>query len=128
MPFGIINQPACPKATLDIEENLKNRQKCIDVALYGPANPRLANDVYWKRLASIWGISPNEAKTMRCANCGFFDIKPSTIECIRKGIGRDGVDPQDSVVAAELGYCRAFRFKCAASRTCSAWVTGGPIR
>jgi hypothetical protein len=128
MPFGIINQPSCPKATLDIEENLKNRAKCIRVAMYGPANPRLANEPYWKSIAGVWGISPDEAKTMRCANCGFFDITPRVIECIKDGIGRDGIDPQDSVVAAELGYCRAFKFKCAASRTCSAWVTGGPIR
>jgi hypothetical protein len=26
-----------------------------------------------------------------------------------------------------LGYCEAFDFKCAASRTCDAWVVGGPI-
>jgi len=127
MSFAII-QPGCPAATLDIELNLKNRQRAIKVAMYGPANPRLSNAPYWEKLASIWGISASEAKTMRCGNCGFFDIKPKTLDCIRKGIGRDGVDPQDSVVAAELGYCRAFHFKCAASRTCSAWVTGGPIR
>lgn len=120
--------PSCPKATLDIAENLANRQKAINIAMYGPPNPRLANDAYWAKLASVWGTSPAEAKTMLCGNCGFFDIKPKTLECIRTGIGRDGVDPQDSVVAAELGYCRAFHFKCAGSRTCSAWVTGGPIR
>jgi hypothetical protein len=128
MSLGIINQPGCPSATLDVAENLKNRQKCIDVAMYGPPNPRLPSDAYWKRIAGVWGISPAEAKTMRCGNCGAFDIKPKTLECIRTGIGRDGIDPQDTVVAAELGYCRMFRFKCAASRTCSAWVTGGPIR
>ena len=76
----------------------------------------------------IWGESVETAKTMRCGNCAAFDIKPSTLECIRTGIGRDGIDPQDTVVAAELGYCRMFQFKCAASRTCSAWITGGPIR
>jgi len=128
MSLGIINQPACPKATLDVGLNLVNRQKCIDTAMYGPANPRLANDAYWKKIAAIWGVSPAEAKTMRCGNCAAFDIKPRTLECIRDGIGRDGIDPQDTVVAAELGYCRMFQFKCAASRTCSAWIVGGPIR
>lgn len=121
-------QPGCPKATLDVALNLKNRQRCIDVAMYGPANPRLPNAGYWQKLAAIWGESVETAKTMRCGNCAAFDIKPKTLECIRKGIGRDGIDPQDTVVAAELGYCRMFQFKCAASRTCSAWVTGGPIR
>ena len=120
--------PSCPKATLDVALNLKNRQKAIQSAMYGPANPRLPNDEYWAKLAGVWGESVATAKTMRCGNCAAFDIKPSTLDCIRSGIGRDGIDPQDTVVAAELGYCRMFQFKCAASRTCSAWITGGPIR
>lgn len=126
---GLAASPAaCPPATQNIKLNLQNRAKCIKDADYGPANPKLPNEEYWKRRADDWGIKPAEAKTMRCANCAAFDIKKSTLECIRKGIGAEGVDPQDTVVAGELGYCRFFRFKCAASRTCSAWVTGGPIR
>jgi hypothetical protein len=33
----------------------------------------------------------------------------------------------DAIDTAELGYCEGLDFKCAASRTCSAWVVGGPI-
>lgn len=128
MSLGIIQAPACPKATLDVAENLKNRQKCIKIAMYGPPNPRLPSTEYWRKLAGVWGTSIETAQTMRCGNCAAFDIKKKTIDCIKLGIGRDGIDPQDTVVAAELGYCRMFHFKCAASRTCSAWVTGGPIR
>lgn len=29
--------------------------------------------------------------------------------------------------AANLGYCELFHFKCAAARTCDAWLVGGPI-
>lgn len=119
---------ACPRATQDIALNLQNRQRAIDVAMYGPANPKMPSRGYWAQLARVWGITPEEAQTMRCGNCGFFDVTPRIWECIADGIGRDGVDPLDSVVQSELGYCRAFHFKCAASRTCSAWVTGGPIR
>lgn len=128
MSLGILPANKCPTATLDVALNLKNRQKAIKVAMYGPPNPRLPNVDYWNKLASVWGVSAREAKTMRCGNCAAFDITPRVIECIKLGLGRDGVDPQDTVVAAELGYCRMFAFKCAASRTCSAWVTGGPIR
>lgn len=119
---------ACPPATQNIKLNLQNRAKCIKDAHYGPANPKLPNEEYWKYMADEWGIKPEEAKTMRCRTCAAFDVKDSTLECIRQGIGRDGIDPQDTVVAAELGYCRFFKFKCAASRTCEAWVVGGPIR
>jgi hypothetical protein len=31
------------------------------------------------------------------------------------------------VAESELGYCELFEFKCAADRTCSAWLVGGPI-
>lgn len=128
MSLGILPANNCPTATLDVALNLKNRQKCINVAKYGPPNPRLPSLDYWRKVAAVWGTSVETAKTMRCGNCAAFDITPRVIDCIKKGIGRDGVDPQDTVVAAELGYCRMFHFKCAASRTCTAWVTGGPIR
>jgi hypothetical protein len=34
----------------------------------------------------------------------------------------------DVIEAGELGYCRFLKFKCAAARTCDAWVVGGPIK
>jgi hypothetical protein len=50
------------------------------------------------------------------------------MDCIVKGIDdeEDGYasDVQD---AANLGYCELFDFKCAGARTCSAWLSGGPI-
>jgi hypothetical protein len=119
---------SCPPATKNIRLNIINRQKCIDVAKYGPPNPGLPNEAYWAGLARVWGVASAEAKTMRCGNCAFFDVKKATIECIAEGIGREGIDPYDSIRAGGLGYCRAFQFKCAAARTCTAWVTGGPIR
>ena len=120
--------PVCPPATQNIALNLQNRQRAIKVAMYGPPNPGLPNKEYWRKLGDVWGISAESAKSMRCGNCGFFDVKQHTLNCIADGIGSQGVDPYDSIVAAGLGYCRAFQFKCAAARTCSAWVTGGPIR
>jgi hypothetical protein len=118
----------CPPATLDVGLNLANRLKCIKIAKYGPANPRLPNLPYWGDLAKMWGVSIRDAQTMRCGNCAAFDITSHVLQCIAQGIGNDGIDPIDTIVAAELGYCRMFHFKCAASRTCSAWVVGGPIR
>ena len=38
----------CPVATQDIEVNLKNRQKAIDKAQYGPMNPNEPNSQYWR--------------------------------------------------------------------------------
>jgi len=43
------------------------------------------------------------------------------IQCIAKGLGPEG-DPWATIEAGDLGYCEIFDFKCAASRTCSAWI------
>ena len=51
--------------------------------------------------------------------------------CLSKaeeGIDEDSGEYAPAVVdAAGLGYCELFEFKCAADRTCDAWLTGGPI-
>lgn len=125
--FAIVGQPACPAATQDIELNLANRQKAIRVAMYGPANPNLPNVDYWRKLAGVWGVEPAEAKTMLCGNCAAFDVSPSVRRCISEGLG-GGRDVESVIDAGVLGYCHAFRFKCAARRTCSAWIVGGPKR
>jgi hypothetical protein len=50
--------------------------------------------------------------------------------CIEKGLeGKDAreQDAMDVVDAGDLGFCEIFDFKCAAARTCDAWIVGGPI-
>jgi hypothetical protein len=119
--------PMCPPATQDIRTNLENRKKAIMEAKYGPPNPNLPNDKYWESIAEEWGVEPDEARTMLCGNCAAFDVTQHMLDCIAKGIAQGVVDAVDRQLADQLGYCRFFKFKCAASRTCSAWVTGGPI-
>lgn len=120
----------CPPATTDIALNLKNRRKAIRVANYGPLNPQEPNEAYWQDRANVWSVSIEEAKNSTCSNCAMFSITTKMRQCIAEGIGSGGsgkTDAWDVIDQAELGYCEAFDFKCAASRTCDAWVTGGPI-
>jgi hypothetical protein len=53
------------------------------------------------------------------------------MECIISGIQQEESDDEtyanEVVDEADLGYCELFEFKCAADRTCSAWLVGGPI-
>lgn len=119
---------ACPVATQNIEVNLQNRQKAIDTANYGPANPGEPGD-YFDMMAAQWGVPVAEAESMRCGNCAAFIVTPKMIQCIQSGLaeGDTQQDAYDVVVQGELGYCEAFDFKCAASRTCRAWIAGGPV-
>ena len=118
----------CPVATHDIDVNLKNRQNAIDNYLYGPANPDNPGD-YWKRSAKVFKVTEKIAKTMQCANCAAFDVSDSMRKCIADGIKGDEptVDANASINIADLGYCNFLHFKCAGSRSCKAWITGGPI-
>jgi hypothetical protein len=122
---GGFEKQTCPPATRNVALNLKNRQKAIDAANYGPLNPEEPNADYWASLAEVFDTTIEEARSSRCGNCAAFDVTSSMKECIAEGIGGD--DPWDVVEAGQLGYCQAFKFKCAAARSCTAWVSGGPI-
>ena len=121
-------QKGCPVATHDIDKNLKNRQAAIDNYHYGPANPDRAEG-YWKDSARIFDVSEATAKTMLCGNCAAFDVSDSMRKCMADGIQGDetGVDANASINLADLGYCNFLHFKCAGTRSCRAWITGGPI-
>jgi hypothetical protein len=114
-------EESCPPATQDITVNLKNRGKAIDSANYGPENPDLPNKQFWMEKAQEWEVDVEEAKTSRCGNCAAFNQDDSMLDCISKGIGDEG-DAEEFIEKADLGYCEIFDFKCAASRTCDAWV------
>jgi hypothetical protein len=118
-------QEGCPIATEDVATNLKNRQRAIDEAHYGPLNPNEPNEEYWKKKADMFGGDIQSAKKALCGNCAFFVKTPSMLDCIAKGI--NDTNEWDTINAGDLGYCEAFDFKCAGARTCDAWVVGGPI-
>ena len=125
---ALFAEESCPEATQKIGVNLYNRQTAIRTAKYGPLNPNEPNEEYWKAKADQFESSVEEAKKALCGNCAFFYRTPQILDCIASGIKAEGVDdPYDAIEAGDLGYCEAFDFKCAASRTCDAWVVGGPI-
>jgi hypothetical protein len=117
-------EPSCPIATQDIKTNLANRQTAVDDANYGPANPNEPNEDYWKAKADEFQGDVVTAKKMLCGNCAAFDQRSKVLGCIKKGIGEDA---NEVAIGGDLGYCEIFDFKCAAKRTCDAWIVGGPI-
>ena len=121
---------SCPVETRDITLNLRNRGKAIDKANYGPMDPNQPNARYWAQKAQSWDVTPDEAKTQRCGNCAAFNQTSRMIDCMKMGIEGDTGnerDAMDVVNAGDLGFCEIFDFKCAAKRTCDAWIVGGPI-
>jgi hypothetical protein len=118
----------CPPATSDIKLNIKNRQKAIDDAGYGPLNPKEPNNTFWDKKADRWNVTDADARKQLCGNCAVFIKTPRMMKCIEAGLGNEVGDTAWEVIdAGDLGYCEAFDFKCASARTCDAWVGGGPI-
>jgi hypothetical protein len=128
----------CPIETKDPVANLKNRNWAFANVGYGPANPELPNREFWNAKAETWNTDLAQAKSMRCGNCAAFIQTPEMIECITGGMegeenGEEGESEENEDLemvvqdAADLGYCELFHFKCAAARTCDAWLVGGPI-
>ena len=126
--FGIETkaEKKCPPATQDIAVNIKNRQKAIDSAAYGPLNPKEPNDKFWQGKADRWDVSIPSAKKQKCGNCILFVRSPRILDCIETGLGNESGAAWDVIEAGKIGYCEAFDFKCHAERTCDAWVVGGP--
>ena len=99
--------------TIDIPINLKNRQRCIDEAHYGPLNPNEPNEDYWIAKAKMFGGDDVEAaKKAFCGNCAFFNQTKAILDCIAKGIGGQTKEEWDTIEAGDLGYCEAFDFIC----------------
>ena len=120
----------CPPATQDITLNINNRQNAIDNVGYGPLNPAEPNDEFWQGKADRWKVTIDDAKKSLCGNCAAFIQTSKMQDCIAKGLqeGDENVSASYDVVAAgDLGYCEALDFKCAAARTCDAWIAGGPV-
>lgn len=115
-----------PAATQDISINIKNRQNAIDIANYGPINPSLANDEYWKNKANVFNSSIEDAKSARCSNCAAFVKTKYIIDAMANGLGGEPMS-YAIIELANLGYCDIFEFKCAGARTCDAWIAGGPL-
>ncbi len=122
-----VNQ-TCPKATLDIKENIKNRDWTIKNYGYGPLNPDYPDEGFWEKKAELWNSDVDTVMTAKCGNCAAFDQTEKIISCMIEGINETKLaDPYEVQQHANLGYCQLFKFKCAATRTCDAWLHGGPI-
>ena len=121
-------EATCPVATINLDINVKNRQHAIDEYLYGPANPNEPGE-HWNKIAKVWGINVDNAKTMTCGNCAAFDISDKMRKCIESGMKGDeqAADTMATAEKADLGYCNILHFKCAGTRTCKLWLTDGPI-
>ena len=101
---------------LTAESNKKTRDTLVETQMLGPVKVNAPNGEYWRGLANVWRISPDQAKRRLCANCEYFDDQPEMLEAM-------DVVPQDEFDkdGGGRGYCHKFEFICHNLRTCKAW-------
>jgi hypothetical protein len=101
------------------ESNEKIRDTLMETQMLGPENTQEANTDFWRGLANVWRISPDQAKRRLCANCEYFDDAPETLEAME-------VVPQDEFDkdGGGRGYCHKFEFCCHSLRVCRQWEKG----
>lgn len=105
------------------ESNEKIRDTLMETQMLGPENTQEANTEYWRGLANVWRISPDQAKHRLCANCEYFDDAPETLEAME-------VVPQDEFDkdGGGRGYCHKFEFCCHSLRVCRQWEKAEPMQ
>ena len=104
---------------LTVESNKATRETLFKTQMLGPEKTALPNSDYWRGLANVWRISPDQAKRNLCANCEYFDDQPETLEAME-------VVPQDELDkdGGGRGYCHKFEFICHNLRVCKSWEKG----
>lgn len=117
----------CPEEASDPALNNEKRGEATKKAMYGPANPELENDEYWEEYAKHAPGEPNpeEARTMICGNCAFFNVTKRILECLEDSVADE---PVEQFNAGMFGYCEKWDFYCREERSCLSWASGGPIK
>ena len=101
---------------ISAEENAKTRTFMIENWMLGPDKTQQPNTDYWRKLATVWRISPDQARRNLCANCEYFDDSPDMLAEM-ESVPQDRFDKD----GGGRGWCNKFLFICHNLRTCQNW-------
>ncbi|UOF80787.1 high potential iron-sulfur protein [Caudoviricetes sp.] len=98
---------------------MKNRDHVKKNWMLGPEKTQQPNSDYWRKIATVWRISPDQARRNLCANCEYFNDSPDMLAKM-ESIPEDAYDKD----GGGRGFCQKFKFVCHTLRTCQAWERG----
>lgn len=104
---------------IDKDEVMKNRDFVKANWMLGPEKTQQPNSEYWRKLATVWRISPDQARRNLCANCEYFNDGPDMLAKMEQ-IPEDAFDKD----GGGRGWCNKFDFICHNLRVCQAWERG----
>jgi len=97
-------------------KNAETRTFLIEKWMLGPEKTKGKNDDYWREMATVWRIAPDQARRNLCANCEYFEDTPEMLKEME-------VVPEDKFDkdGGGRGWCHKWEFICHNLRTCKAW-------
>ena len=101
------------------EENDTNMRVVSKYWNLGPAKTNVKpseNTDYWSKMALVWNISEEVARTQLCANCEYYNNTSDMMLQMNK-IPLTSFD----LDGGGRGYCHKFDFICHNLRTCQGW-------
>lgn len=104
---------------ISAQDNAKTRTFMIENWMLGPDKTQQPNSEYWRKLATVWRISPDQARRNLCANCEYFNDGPDMLAKM-ESIPEDRFDKD----GGGRGWCNKFDFICHNLRVCQAWERG----
>lgn len=101
---------------IDAKEAMDNRAFVKENWMLGPEKTQQPNGDYWRKMATVWRISPDQARRNLCANCEYFDDSPDMLAKMEV-VPEDAYDKD----GGGRGWCNKFDFICHNLRVCQAW-------
>lgn len=98
------------------KEVVENRDFVKQHWMFGPEKTQQPNSDFWRKIATVWRISPEQAKRNLCANCEYFNDSPDMLAEM-EAVPEDAYDKD----GGGRGWCGKFEFICHNLRTCQAW-------
>lgn len=104
---------------VSVNENLKNTVNAIKNWNLGPEDVDADNKPYWSKMAKLWLVDEDTARTQICGNCEYYDNTPEMLAMMKEKYPLNKYDIYDSYT--QRGYCHKLEFSCHTPRSCQAW-------
>ena len=101
------------------KEALANTKNAIDNWNLGPEVVDKPNNDYWQKMAKIFNVSEDQARSQVCANCEYYNNTPDTLQEMKSKYPLNKFDIYNSFY--HRGYCEKLHFACHTTRCCQAW-------
>lgn len=119
----------CPVGTMYLDVNTQNHLYAIELADYGPPDPREPNTEFWQNKMRIWDVNEGTAIMRVCASCHHADKSPEMQDCVIEGPGGELMESElplnpvwTDIDGMPYYYCKRWNMTVNPLRSCNGWM------